>query len=279
MEILMEPALLNYFVRNSELVSTCDFNTALSDNSTGIYEVLRIKDGKPVFLEEHIRRFFNSAKFEQFPLELTEKQIRNRIRALIENNKAKQGNIRFQLTMHPAKGAVFLAWIIPYFYPSTSDIENGAIIKTLRAARENPQSKRINLPVRQTAEKIIKKEGIAEVLMINDKGLVTECSRSNIFFIKNKNLFTPSLSLVLNGITRSMIISLAKENGIRTHEEDIRFDEAAYFDSCFLSSTSKNILPVRQIDKINYSVNNAVIKKLENLYDNLVNDYLDKFDW
>jgi len=279
MEILMEPALLNYFVHNNELVSTCDFNTNLSDESTGIYEVLRIKDGKPVFLEEHIRRFFNSAKFEQYSHEISEKQIRNRIRALIETNKAKQGNIRFQLTMHPAEGAVFLAWIIPFYYPPANDIENGVIIKTLRAVRENPQSKRINLPVRQAAEKIIQKEGIAEILMINDKGLVTECSRSNIFFIKNKNLFTPSLSLVLNGITRSMIIRLAKENGVHVHEEDIRFDDAGYFEACFLSSTSKNILPVRQIDKISYSVNNAVTKKLENLYDNLVNDYLDKFDW
>ncbi|NOX85841.1 MAG: hypothetical protein GXO86_07750 [Chlorobi bacterium] len=279
METMMEPALLNYFIYNDELKDTCDFNSRFIEKGPGIYEVIRFQDGKPLFLDEHIRRFFQSAKYEKLPLELTEEQIRERIKTLIISNRAKQGNIFFELTINPEKGPVFTAWVMPSYYPSKEELTNGVVIKTMTGARKKPHSKRINLPVRKTADKIIQGEHVAEVLMISDSGLVTEGSRSNIFFVKDTALYTPPLKLVLPGITRSVIIRLARENGIKVFEEDIRFDHIQRFDSCFLTSTSRDVLPVRQIDKLRYSVSSPVIRKLISLFEDMAFEYFLNFSW
>lgn len=276
---MTEPALLNYFIYNNELVDTCDFNGRYTEKGTGIYEVIRFQDGKPLFLDEHIDRFFHSAKYEKLPLELSKEQIRNRIRTLIESNRAKSGNIFFQLTLNPDKGAVFTAWIMPSYYPSKEELKNGVVIKTMSGARKKPHSKRVNLPVRKTADQIIQSEHVAEVLMIAENGLVTEGSRSNIFFVKETTLYTPTTKLVLPGITRSVVIDLAEKNGFQVVEGDIRFDTIKDFDGCFLTSTSRDILPVSKIDDLTYQVPNPVIEKLMLVFQDLVFDYLLNFSW
>ncbi len=276
---MTEPALLNYFIYNNELVDTCDFNGRYTEKGTGIYEVIRFQDGKPLFLDEHIDRFFHSAKYEKLPLELSKEQIRNRIRTLIESNRAKSGNIFFQLTLNPDKGAVFTAWIMPSYYPSKEELKNGVVIKTMSGARKKPHSKRVNLPVRKTADQIIQSEHVAEVLMIAENGLVTEGSRSNIFFVKETTLYTPTTKLVLPGITRSVVIDLAEKNGFQVVEGDIRFDTIKDFDGCFLTSTSRDILPVSKIDDLTYQVPNPVIEKLMLVFQDLVFDYFLNFSW
>ena len=276
---MTEPALLNYFIYNNELVDTCDFSGRYTEKGTGIYEVIRFQDGKPLFLDEHIDRFFHSAKYEKLPLELSKEQIRNRIRTLIESNRAKSGNIFFQLTLNPDKGAVFTAWIMPSYYPSKEELKNGVVIKTMSGARKKPHSKRVNLPVRKTADQIIQSEHVAEVLMIAENGLVTEGSRSNIFFVKETTLYTPTTKLVLPGITRSVVIDLAEKNGFQVVEGDIRFDTIKDFDGCFLTSTSRDILPVSKIDDLTYQVPNPVIEKLMLVFQDLVFDYLLNFSW
>jgi len=276
---MMEPALLNYFIYNNELIDTCDFHGQYTEKGPGIYEVIRFQDGKPLFLNEHIDRFFHSAELEKLPLDFTKEQLRHRIRALLESNRAKTGNIFFQLTLNPEKGAVFTAWIMPSYYPSKQDLKNGVVITTMSGTRDKPHSKRVNLPVRITADQIISREHVTEVLMIAKNGLVTEGSRSNIFFVKNTTLYTPTSKLVLPGITRSVVIRLAKENGIDVVEGNIRFDELKDFEGCFLTSTSKDILPVRKIGSITYHIPNAVIQKLMTLFQDLVFDYLLNFSW
>ncbi len=279
MERLMEPALLNYFIYNNELKDACDFNSRFTESGPGIYEVIRFQEGKPLFLDEHIRRFFHSAKYEKLPLDLSEKQMRNRIRTLIESNRAKQGNIFFQLTLNPEKGHVFTAWIMPSYYPSKEELKNGVALKTMSGTRKEPHSKRINLPVRKTADKILQSQPVAEVLMISKNGLVTEGSRSNIFFVNDTALYTPAINLVLPGITRSVVIRLARENGIKTFEKNILFDNITEFNGCFLTSTSKDILPVRMIDKTLFHVPEPVTQKLISLFQELAFEYFMNFSW
>jgi branched-subunit amino acid aminotransferase/4-amino-4-deoxychorismate lyase len=63
---VMETGLLNYFVLNEELKDTCDFNPVILKNGRGIYEVFRVIDGTPLFLEEHIERFYHSVELGNF---------------------------------------------------------------------------------------------------------------------------------------------------------------------------------------------------------------------
>ena len=129
------------------------------------------------------------------------------------------------------------------------------------------------------AEEIISKHDLAEVLLVNEDDLVTEGHRSNIFFVENDTLVTSFEELVLPGITRDKIKHLATDNDIPFLERNIKAAELAGFDASFLSSTSKNVLPVRRIDNINYSAANPITTKLAVLFDQMVEDHLKKFNW
>lgn len=275
----MEYCLLKYFILNNELKNACDFNPSLLTAGPGIYEVFRVIDGKPVFLDEHLQRFFESAKHENTHISFDIKELKNRLKLLIEYNKMKFGNIRFQYVLHPTIGNIFLAWPTAYDYPSNEQLKKGVEIISIHAMRENPQSKRTNLPVRELAEELIHNQSIAEVLLVNDDGLITEGSRSNIFFMLDNKMYTSSASLVLPGITRDKIIKLALQCNIDVIEEDIPLKTIDKYDSCFLSSTSKSVLPIHKIDSINFKLDNPQTKMISNLYNSLMASYLKDFQW
>ncbi|HEY9113758.1 MAG TPA: aminotransferase class IV, partial [Bacteroidales bacterium] len=133
--------LLNYYIINDELKNTCDFNPDLIKNKSGIYEVFRVIDGKPLFLDEHINRFFRSANAMGIKPEFSKEWVKSRIKTLIEANKMKTGNIHFQ----NLEKISFIAWIPPFKYPTLQQKTEGAEVISLIAVRENPQIKRTNL--------------------------------------------------------------------------------------------------------------------------------------
>ena len=275
----METCLLNHFIFNEELRSACDFNPDMLNAGPGIYEVFRVLQGKPLFLEEHIQRFYESANLEQFRLQLSKKDLVHRLKTLIEVNNLKNGNVRFQYLIHSGSGPVFLAWINTNIYPAKADFELGVEVESLHASRKKPHSKRTNLPMWSLAAEIIEKQNIAEVLLVNENQLVTEGHRSNIFFIRENTLVTPSAELVLIGITRDKIIQLARNSNIEVVEKNINIDALKGFEASFLSSTSKNVLPVRRIDDVYYKADNAVTARLASLFDDLVKQHLENFSW
>lgn len=275
----MELCLLNFYINNGEIVSSCDFNSSILIEGPGIYEVLRVINYKPLFVQDHIQRFFNSAKYAKFKLDFDQNDILKRIKSLIEINKMHLGNIRFQFIEHPDHGNLFLAWATPYNYPSTDQLTSGVELISISANRENPHIKSANLPVRELSENLINEKQVEEILLVNDLEFITEGSRSNIFFIKENKVYTPKADLVLEGVTRAKIIKLATQNNVVLSEENIPLKEIDKFEACFLSSTSKSVLPVNQIDNINYEVSNDCMHKISTLYKELMANYLINFRW
>ncbi|MEJ2594488.1 MAG: aminotransferase class IV [bacterium] len=274
-----ENCLLNYFILNDELRHACEFNPDLLREGKGIYEVFRVINGIPLFLEEHIRRFYLSASLEKYSIPFAADSLKFKLKKLIQSNGLKQGNIRFQYLSNSIATPLFAAWITPATYPTVQEYQAGVNLVTLKAARFNPHSKRANLPVRFMAEEIIEKEEVTEVLLVNSEELVTECHRSNIFFIKGDTLSTPTEALVLQGITREKIIDLVKRNGIPFQESIISLADIMHYESCFISSTSKGVLPVRKIDNVEFMVPNPLANKISEYYENLVRKHLSAFSW
>jgi len=267
--------LLNYYIVNDELEDTCDFNSDLLKNASGIYEVLRVIDGKPLFLDEHIDRFFRSASALSIDPEFSKDWVKLRIRTLIEANLLKSGNIHFQIL----NATHFIAWIPPYKYPTQQQKDDGAEVISLTATRKNPQIKQTNLPARLKADEIKKETGIHEVILVNENGLITEGSRSNIFFVKNKQLFTPDLKLVLPGITQSKIFEIALKNEISILKTQIYFTTAGEFESAFISSTSNHVLPLKRMDEFIYNPKNPIIEIISTGFQQLVQENLEHFSW
>lgn len=275
----MENCLLNYYVLNDELRDSCDFNPYLLSEQKGIFEVFRVINEVPLFLDEHIERFYRSAELEKLIISFSRNKLRKSLQKLIEVNRLKNGNIRFQYLVHSQIGPLFIAWVTTAIYPTKMEFIEGVVISSLNAFRKNPHAKRANLPVRFMAEEIIEKEDVTEVLLINEDGLVTECHRSNIFFVADETLYTPSVELVLPGITREKIIQLALDNHIQFTEKNINVKELKNFDACFISSTSKNVLPVKKLDSIYYEVSDLVTNKLATFYNDFITEHLKKFKW
>ena len=113
------------------------------------------------------------------------------------------------------------------------------------------------------------KNGFDDALMLDYKGHVAESTGSNIFFIKNKKLYTPIADCFLNGITRKTVIKIAKKNKIKVIEKKILPKELLIADEIFLTGTAVEITPVSQIDSKKFKVG-FVTKKLINLFDNFV---------
>ena len=279
MKLAMETCLLNYFIFGDELKSTCDFNPYLFEDSQGIYEVFRVINGKPLFLKDHIDRFYNSAEIGGIQTGIPRNHLFNMLRKLIEVNQLKIGNIQFQFIRNETVGEKFIAWIAQATVPTWADYTDGVKISSLNAIRNHPQSKRVNLPVRQMANKLIAENEIFEVLLFDDNGLISEGSRSNIFFVRGNNMFTSNLELVLPGITRSEVISVALQERINLHTTHISLENIGTYDAAFLTSTSMKVLPINMIDDIHFNPKNNLIERLMKLYDKRIEQDLMLFEW
>lgn len=275
----MEDCLLTHFIFNKEIKSSCDFNQFEQEKHTSVYEVIRVIDNIPLFLEDHISRFFISLNLKKIKGSISERQIKSRIKALIEVNKLSIGNIRFQLLLNSNGNKDFYAWVSPFFYPTPEQNMNGVVCDLFPATRNNPNSKTSNLSLRQETDKQIQNNNVFELILFNEQNQISEGSRSNLFFIDENILFTSPDAEVLLGVTRKKIINICENKNIVVKKLSIKTSEISDFDSAFLSGTSINILPVKTIGSSNFDTLNPILLLLTNEYEKLINEYLNTFKW
>ncbi|CAF1414496.1 unnamed protein product, partial [Rotaria magnacalcarata] len=91
------------------------------------------------------------------------------------------------------------------------------------------------------------RKGYEDVLMLDWRGFVAECTSCNIFFIKNNEIHTPISDCFLNGITRQTIMELAKKMGYKVIERHILSQEIANFDEAFVTGTAVEVMPINSI--------------------------------
>ncbi|HCY00083.1 MAG TPA: hypothetical protein DG754_08090 [Bacteroidales bacterium] len=112
-----------------------------------------------------------------------------------------------------------------------------------------------------------------EALLVNDEGFITEGSRSNFFAVINNTLVTPPSKDVLEGVTRKMVIALAKQNSIPFQERPIHKRELDSFDGVFITGTSPKVLPITQIGNHSFKIPKLTQEMIKH-YDELVSKNL-----
>ena len=221
-----------------------------------IYEVLRVIDGSPLFLKEHLERIKKST-------EKVDTHILNIEIYKLINEVDKRINKNIFISFDPINGdrAIFF---ITGFYPPSDWYDTGIKINTLNIKRKNPNLKVYDIDYKKTIEDYLAKTGVFETL-ITDDGMINEGSRSNVFFIKGNKILTPSVEAVLPGITREKVFQAAMENNIEIVETQIFIEDLASFDGAFITGTSIDILPVNRIDEIELQTtdSNCFIKLLK----------------
>lgn len=107
-----------------------------------------------------------------------------------------------------------------------------------------------------------------DILYVNEKENICELSRSNIFLIKDRTVYTPDLgSGILDGITRKLIIDLCQEHNILIEIKELNYSNLSDFDSAFCVGTTNGITPIRNIDKnIHFDTNNLLLAEIVNYY-------------
>lgn len=248
-----------YFIKDRTLLNSAEFTYALEPKN--VYEVIRIMEGKPLFLKEHLDRMKSSLDLQSMSLLKSQEEIRNLVEKLVKKNDFKDGNIKLLLNgINPTE---LYLYFIPHYYPEAELYQEGIVTKTLKIQRNNPNAKVIDPVYKKAVTEFIENEEIYEALIVNQKNEITEGSKSNVFFVKDSSLITPPLKDVLGGVTRHKVIELAKKHSIKVLEAPLSVEDIPSLEAAFISGTSPNILPIRKINGTDLaSSSNPVIIKL-----------------
>lgn len=248
-------------------------NVSVPTGAVVIYDVLRVMDGVPLFLEDHSRRFFNCFDLSGRERPFDESVFRNAVNMFISRYGVHEGNIRCVYSI--STETQFLVYEIHHSYPTTEMYSQGVACGVFEGERANPNVKQ-EAAVKTNAYKKIAETGVYEVLLVDHEKNVTEGSKSNTFFVKDGTIVTAMAQDVLCGITRLQIIDLIKELQIPLEERKIGLSELKTFDAAFISGTSPKVLPIRNVEDIQFNVNNDVVKRLAQAYDKQIAEYIQK---
>lgn len=235
------------------------FNSDLCKFGIGLFETIKVTN-RPIDFDIHMDRIFNSIKELNLNIKLERKFIENEILNYIENNNIINKALRltvfdegynistrdilytqdmykkgFKLNISPIKRGNSIL----YKHKTTNYFEN---IYTKNYANEN---------------------GFDDGIFLNSEGTILECSMSNIFFIKDDIVLTPSSNLpILNGTKKKRIIETCQELNIKVEETEINVNEIHKFDFIFISNSLMGAMKVAQIEDILYDDKNIIFDRI-----------------
>ncbi len=272
---MIKEADLQYLIYNGKVSSIEEINIENKTEEISIYEVIRIIDGIPLYLEEHLERLRKSSELLGVKLDKTDEDLVNEMVKLIEINKGYNLNIKILCNGMKEKIDDTYLYFIKSYYPPKSMYVEGINTILYRSERENPNAKTYNKQLRERINEELKERNAFEALLVNNVGGITEGSRSNVFFIKDDILFTSPPSEVLLGVTRTKIIELCRLNEIEVIEEEVLSRNLKEYDGAFITGTSTSVLPIKMIDeiKINSCQNDLIIKVMK-IYEEDKDNYI-----
>lgn len=264
----------NYFISNGSKYPSNQINDFPISQPT-IYEVIRVIDGVPLFLEEHLARLQASAAYLNVDIGGIISNIALDIRALIKINDNPEKNIKLVVYNLENITPDYILSFIHSNYPTKEQYLLGVPTILFHAERDNPNAKIINNKLRETINSKLKEENVYEALLVNNKGEITEGSRSNLFFVKEGKVYTASGEDVLIGITRKYIFRACNNLKLEVIEQPIPFSMLEYAEGAFITGTSPKVLPITRINEITIaSANNNIIADIVNEYDMILRQYI-----
>lgn len=220
----------------------------------GVFDFFTVNQGVPVFLNEHLTRFLNSANQVNLVCPYGIKELRKHVLELIARNKMITGTIKVILTGGLSSNGfdpdglnqlMILAGDLIFPVAEEGDIKPFRL-KTIDYVRETPSVKSLNYLVPLIHWNESKAAGFHDLLYVHD-GWVSETSRANLFAVTHDNILVTPAEGILAGVTRAHIIHLAKPF-MPVEIRPLTLQEALHCKSVFLTSTTKKIRPVSQID-------------------------------
>ncbi len=273
MEVKKVECINKFFIANDKLVKIDEFSEYVSEGIK-LYEVVRVIEGIPLFLEDHIKRFHSSSEKSGKELFVSDDDIKKSIKRLIKENNCYMGNIKLVFCYSDMK--YFLCYFIEHSYPTQEMYLNGVRTVSYKAARPDPEVKAINESLRSQISKILKeKADVYEVLLLNSDNEITEGSKSNVLFIKGNRIISAPMKTILKGITRERVMEICRELGFETEERMVNKEELHEFEAAFLTGTSPKVLPISYIDDVKFDTRNKILLKIKEKYEEIIQENID----
>ena len=274
------------FHRDEAMVSVFDSGFVLGD---GIWEGLRVFNGRVAFLDQHMDRLFEGAKALDFELGLSRVQLAKRIDRLLAANRMRKGvSIRLMISRgikstpnqdpRVTVGGPTIVIIAEFKEPDPELLSRGLRIFTVHVRRGHPdvQDPRLNTHSKLnciTACIQAIKAGFDEALMLDPQGFVATCNSTHFFIVRDGEVWTSTGDYCLAGITRANVISLCRHNGIPSFEKNFSLSQVYGAQEAFVTGTLGGVVPVIEVDgrTIGEGKSGPMVQRLQNLYAELVN--------
>jgi len=267
--------------RDEAVVSVFDSGFVLGD---GVWEGLRIFDGEPAFLDEHLDRLFEGAKAIALDIGMTRAQIAEAIRATLAANGMTDGvHARLMVTRGVKRtpyqdprvtvGKATVVIIAEFKTAKPETLQQGLSLFTVHVRRGYPdvQDPKLNSHSKLnciTACIQAYTAGADEALMLDPHGFVATCNSTHFFIVRRGEVWTSSGDYCLGGITRAKVLEVCREAGIPAFEKNFSLTEAYGADEAFVTGTFAGLAPVRSIDgrSIGNGSPGPMLARLQGLY-------------
>lgn len=263
-----------FFLKNDSLNPAVDFSREFLRTGINVYEVVRIIHSKPLFLEDHCKRFSNSLKGKGVDFDCGAPRLRMNLERLINENKLAEGNIKIVYHFKPEEESFLIIYPVQHVYPTQENYQSGVFTVTLEEERPDPEFKNWRPDFKARIKKLKKESGAFEVILVTHEGIITEGSQSNLFFLKDNVIFTAKSERILPGITRKYVYKICKNQRIDIIEKDLLVKDLSNFEAAFISGTSPKILPLRRIDEHSFNSGHPVLRQIMREYGRCIEEYL-----
>ncbi len=219
----------------------------------GVFETMRVYDGKIFLLDKHINRLQRGLKALEIVNNYTKKEIRHSVTETLRVNRLRNARMRLMVWQkhHQFHVAVIAR---PYKAPAFSQYSKGYKVliysRKMTKPRVSCDVKAIDYRFFQKAHEEAARQGYDEAVVLNRNNEIVEGARTNIFLCKQGVLYAPALrSGGLNGITRQVVLKLAKEAGIKIRLKILGVEDFYQADEAFLTNSLLEVIPASQMNR------------------------------
>ena len=247
--------------RDKAVVSVFDSGFILGD---GVWEGLRVHDGRIAFLNQHLTRLYEGAKAIDMDIGLSPQDLARALyNTLQANNMQSDVHIRLMVTRgmkstpyqdpRVTVGPATIVIIPEYKNPKPETLTQGIRLFTVHVRRGYPdvQDPKLNSHSKLnciTACIQATKAGADEALMLDPHGFVATCNSTHFFIVRNDEVWTSSGDYCLGGITRGNVIQLCRDNDIPVFEKNFSLTDVYSAQESFVTGTFAGLAPVSEID-------------------------------
>jgi branched-chain amino acid aminotransferase len=271
--------------RAQAVVSVFDAGFVLGD---GVWEGIRVHDGRPAFLDQHLDRLWEGAAAIALDIGLSRAELTERLYETLRANAMTDGvHLRLMVTRGAkstpyqdprfSAGPATVVIIAEHKDPLPATVSEGLSLFTVHVRRASPDTLDPKLNAHSKLNDITAciqayTAGADEALMLDPQGFVATCNSTHFFVVRRGEVWTSSGAYCLGGITRGNVLRVCREAGIPSQERLFSLTEVYSADEAFVTGTFAGVVPVHTVDgrTIGSGRRGPMVERLQELYADLV---------